>query len=157
VREGDIITSRCIRGGTSEQQSFRTRIHAFQHTLTSNFHSRTMPSFTVKQLCSVFLVIVIVRCSQGYFAFPRQGRAMSFYFPRMGRSGDETDTNSCCDGLRAVFTMGRGSFDICPALQECCAGLEQRTKIIKSYVITECLPSEKLENIRELMNEDSLQ
>ncbi|WAR15650.1 FLP01-like protein [Mya arenaria] len=89
-----------------------------------------------------------------YFAFPRQGRAMSFYFPRMGRSGDNNleDSMLCCSGVRSILTTEK-AIDICSPDQACCSGLNQKTKLYKNVVITEC-SEDSLDKIRAYIGED---
>ncbi|XP_060598286.1 uncharacterized protein LOC132752033 isoform X7 [Ruditapes philippinarum] len=91
-----------------------------------------------------------------YFAFPRQGRAMSFYFPRMGRSGeDSADSTYCCaEGVRKVFTVGKGSIDICSNEKSCCSGLSEQTKVYKDIVITECAEESGLDKIRAYIGDE---
>ncbi|XP_045162428.2 uncharacterized protein LOC123527177 isoform X11 [Mercenaria mercenaria] len=91
-----------------------------------------------------------------YFAFPRQGRAMSFYFPRMGRSGEDSSKSAyCCEeGVRRVFTVGKGSIEICGNEKTCCPGFVEQTKVYKDIVITECAEESGLDKIRAYIDDE---
>ncbi|KAL4221817.1 hypothetical protein ACF0H5_020071 [Mactra antiquata] len=107
-------------------------------------------------LCATLIVLLVIRCSQGYFAFPRQGRA-SFFYPRLGRSGDEDSKSAyCCSaGVRGVMSAGKGEFEICPRDQSCCPGFTERTKRYKDIYIVECATMENdMENIRAYIGEE---
>lgn len=96
-------------------------------------------SFAMYHLYAMLVVVVLIRSSHTYYAFPRQGRAMSYFFSRMGRAGPEDGSNYCCpEGVRRVVTSGKGAFEICPRDQSCCNNMEERTKLYKDVIITEC-------------------
>ncbi|XP_052820474.1 uncharacterized protein LOC128246322 [Mya arenaria] len=78
----------------------------------------------------------------------------SFYFPRMGRSGDNNleDSMLCCSGVRSILTTEK-AIDICSPDQACCSGLNQKTKLYKNVVITEC-SEDSLDKIRAYIGED---
>ena len=64
----------------------------------------------------------------------------SFYFPRMGRSGDDSSNSAyCCpEGVRKVFTVGKGAIEICSNDKSCCPGYTEQNKVYQDIVITEC-------------------
>ena len=65
----------------------------------------------------------------------------------MGRAGQNTQTvkipedSTCCsEGVRSVYAASKGTFEICPSDQLCCAGLEEKTKLYVNLVLTHCSP-----------------
>ena len=65
----------------------------------------------------------------------------------MGRAGPNTQTvkipedSTCCsEGVRSVYAASKGTFEICPSDQLCCAGLEEKTKLYVNLVLTHCSP-----------------
>ncbi|KAH3821085.1 hypothetical protein DPMN_122842 [Dreissena polymorpha] len=114
--------------------------------------------FLPRQLCVTLIFIVLIQCSQSYFAFPRNGRSMSFYFPRMGRSGESTqfeDNDYCCaEGVRSVTTIGKGELEMCPRDQPCCSGMTEKTKLYKGTIITECVEDNSLEKMKAYLEDE---
>lgn len=81
---------------------------------------------------------------------------MSFYFPRMGRSGDE-ELNSpyCCEeGVRKVFKIGKGAQELCSGEKPCCPGFEEQEKMYKDIIITECAAKSTSDKFRNFLGDE---
>ncbi|XP_052213988.1 FMRF-amide neuropeptides-like isoform X3 [Dreissena polymorpha] len=92
---------------------------------------------------------------------PELGRELSddsFYFPRMGRSGESTqfeDNDYCCaEGVRSVTTIGKGELEMCPRDQPCCSGMTEKTKLYKGTIITECVEDNSLEKMKAYLEDE---
>lgn len=108
--------------------------------------------FSLYQFYALLIVVVFIRSSHTYYAFPRQGRASakSYFFSRMGRAGAEDGSSYCCpEGVRRVVTSRKETFEICPLEQSCCNDMDERTKLYKDVIVTECESLAENKNMEE--------